>query len=73
MVKIQTRIIRKKYKRNQPEYEYKQHLIPIPLRRNDEMAPFLKQDLDLELGIKDDTVNLKLKKQKSGVPENGKK
>ncbi|MGA2682188.1 MAG: hypothetical protein ABSF44_10365 [Candidatus Bathyarchaeia archaeon] len=45
MVRIQTRTVSKKYKKNQPGYEYKQHLIPIPLSKNEEIKPFLKQRL----------------------------
>jgi hypothetical protein len=39
--------------------------IPISLGKNEETASFLEQHLDLELGIKEDTMNLKLKKQQS--------
>jgi hypothetical protein len=73
MVKIQTRIVRKKYKKSQPAYEYKQHLIAFPLSKNEEIASFLNQQLNFELEIKDDTMNLKLKKQKSNELQNGKK
>ena len=73
MVKIQTRIARKKYKKSQPPYEYKQHLIAIPLSKNKEIAPFLNQQLNFELEIKDDTMNLKLKKEKTKGLQNGKK
>lgn len=65
MVKIQIRTVRKKYKKNQPSYEYKQHLIPIPLTKNEQLTPFLKQQLDFDMNIKDDTINVKLKKQKT--------
>ena len=73
MVKIQTRTIRKKYKRNQPDYEYKQHLIPVPLAKNEELTPFLKKQLDFDMNIKDDTLNVKLKKQKTERSKNEKK
>jgi len=72
MVKIQTRIARKKYKKSQPPYEYTQHLIAIPLGKNKEISSFLNQQLDLDIEIKDDILNLKLKKQKSKCLQNGK-
>ena len=72
MVKIQIRISRKKYKRNQPAYEYKQHLILIPMSKNNQIELFLQQKLDIELSVNENTLNLKLKKQKSKGFENGK-
>lgn len=72
MVKIQTRIIRKKYKRSKPPYTYKQHLLPFPLTENQRLQPFLKKRLDIEMKIKDDTINLTLKKQDSEESKNEK-
>ena len=43
---------------------YKQHLMPFPLARNEELTPFLKEQLQFGMNIKDDTLNITLKKQK---------
>ena len=62
MVKIQTRKIPKKCKRQ--VRIYKQHLMLFPLARNEELTPFLKEQLQFGMNIKDDTLNITLKKQK---------
>ena len=64
MVKIQTRTIRKRNKGGKPDYVYKQHLIPVPLARNEELKPFLKKQLDFGMNVKDDDLGVSLKKQK---------
>jgi hypothetical protein len=63
MVKIQTRTIRKKNKAGKPPYVYKQHLIPVPLTRNEELKPFLKKQLEFGMNVKDDNLDVSLKKQ----------
>ncbi len=58
MVKIHTRTIAKKYR--DKVYCYKQNIILLPLNSNEELAPFLGQQL--ELNIKDGTIILTPKK-----------
>jgi hypothetical protein len=58
MVKIQTRIITKKYR--DKVYSYKQHIVLLPLPCSEELAPFLDQQLDLK--IQDDALILALRK-----------
>ncbi len=63
MVRIQTRTIRKKYKRNKPPYTCKKHLLPFPLTQNGNIEAFLKKELNLNMAITDkDTINFTLKK-----------
>jgi hypothetical protein len=62
MVKIQTKKIPKKYKRK--VRIYKQHLMLFPLARNEELTPFLKEQLQFGMNIKDDTLNITLKKNR---------
>ena len=60
MVKIQTRKISKKYKRK--VRIYKQHLLLFPLARNEELMPFLKEQIQFGMYIIDDTVTITLRK-----------
>jgi hypothetical protein len=62
MVKVQTKKVWKKYKPNMPPYEYPQHFIPVPMKRNPEMTPFLKKQLDFD--IDNDEIKVKVKKTK---------
>jgi hypothetical protein len=62
MVKIQTKKIPKKYKRK--VRIYKQHLMLFPLARNEELIPFLKEQLQFGMNIIDDTLNITLKKNR---------
>lgn len=65
MVRIQTKTIRKKAKGSQPDYVCKQHLMPFPTSQNKELAPFLKQNLQFNMKVKEDTINVTLKKEKT--------
>jgi len=66
LVKIQTKTIRKKAKGGQPDYICKQHLMPFPTSQNEELKPFLKKDLQFNMKVKEDTLNVTLKKEKTG-------
>lgn len=58
MVKIQIRTIPKKYR--DKVYTYKQHVVALPLSCNEDLAPFLGQELYFK--IEDDALILSLKK-----------
>ncbi len=64
MVKIQTRLIRKRYKRGTQPYVYRQLLLPFPAKCNRVLEPFLKKKLHFELDVKDETVSISLTEQK---------
>ena len=70
MVKIQSKTIRKGYKKGKREYSYKQHLLPFPIRQNETLTTFLKKELQFEMNAKDDTLNIALKKQKEKTADN---
>lgn len=55
--------IRKRYGRGKSEYRYKQHLLPFPVRENENLEPFLKKELQFKMNVKDDTFHAVLKKQ----------
>ncbi len=71
MVKIQSKTIRKKYKPKGPPYAYTQHLMLFPLGQNDELAPFLKQELEFTMTVSEDRLHITLKKEKSSVKQHG--
>ncbi len=60
MVTIQSRIIRKKYKRSSPPYIYRQLLLALPSRHNKVLEPFLKKKLDFAKEVKDGHINISL-------------
>ncbi|MFA5571501.1 MAG: hypothetical protein GX799_03460 [Crenarchaeota archaeon] len=64
MVKIQSKTIRKKYKPTAPPYTYTQHLMLFPLEQNDELTPFLKQELEFTMTVNEDILHITLKKRK---------
>ena len=64
MVRLQTKKIKKKYKQEKGKYCYPQHLLPFPRRENKALQPFLKKDLQFRMNVKDDTLNVSLKKPK---------
>ncbi len=64
MVKIQSKKIPKRYKRNQPPRIYVQNLVPVPLSENEELAPFLKRELHFSMIVDGDTLTITLKKEK---------
>ena len=70
MVKIQSRTIRKSYGRGKNEYSYKQHLLPFPTIENKALEPFLKKGLQFRMNVKNETLNVALKKQKEKAATN---
>jgi hypothetical protein len=69
LVKIQSKTIRKGYKKNKGKYNYVQHLMPFPIGQNENLKPFLKQELRFKMNIKGDTLYVELKKQKDKTEE----
>jgi hypothetical protein len=63
-VKIQSKTIRKGYKRSKRQYSYTQHLLPFPTNQNQALKPFLKKELEFKMDAKGDTLNITLTKQK---------
>jgi hypothetical protein len=60
MARIQTKKIKKQYKKSKPPYVYSQHMVPVPLPRNDEVTAFLKTDLDFDMKVNGCELDLKL-------------
>jgi len=72
MVKIQSKTIRKRYKPKAPPYTYTQHLMLFPLeQQNDELTPFLRQELEFTMTVNEDMLHITLKKEKTSVNEHG--
>jgi hypothetical protein len=63
MVKIQSKTIRKRYKPKGPPYTYTQHLMLFPLERNDELTPFLRQELEFTMTVNEDIIHITLRKR----------
>jgi hypothetical protein len=63
-VKIQSKTIRKGYKRSKRQYSYTQHLLPFPTNQNQALKPFLRKELEFKMDVKGDTLNITLTKQK---------
>jgi hypothetical protein len=63
-VKIQSRTIKKRYKKGKREYRYKQHLLPFPTKQNENLKPFLHRELQFKMNAKDDVLNVTLTKEK---------
>jgi hypothetical protein len=70
MVKIQSRLIRKKYKRSNQPYVYRQLLLPLPARFNRVLEPFLKKKLHFTMDVRNGFINISLTEQKEGTREN---
>ena len=64
LVKIQTKTITKRYGRSKNTYHYKQHLLPFPVKENENLKPFLKKELEFSMAAKDETLHIELKKEK---------
>ncbi len=71
MVKIYTKIIRRKYKRG--HYDYPKHLVPVSASFNKLMVGFLKKSLDEHVYLDGETLHLTPTKQKGEVPKNADK
>jgi hypothetical protein len=72
LVKIYTKIIRRKYKRRYP-YAYPKHLIPVSARYNELIVEFLEKRLEERIYILGETMHLTLTRRKSEAPQNGNK
>jgi hypothetical protein len=70
MVKIQSRLIRKQYKRGSQPYVYRQLLLPFPVRYNKVLEPFLKKKFQFALDVKDGFINISLTEQRSKAQQN---
>jgi hypothetical protein len=70
MVKIQSRLIRKQYKRSSKPYVYKQLLLPFPARCNRVLEPFLKKKLHFAMDVKDGSISISLAEKKDRIHEN---
>ena len=64
MVKIQSKTIRKGYKRKKDAYNYTQNLMAFPIARNEELKLFLKKELQFSMSVEDDTLHIALRKPK---------
>lgn len=64
MVKIQSKTIKKGYKRKKDAYNYTQHLMPFPIAQNEELTPFLKKELQFSMSVDGDTLYVALTKPK---------
>lgn len=72
MVKIYTKIIRRKYKR-QNRYVYAKHLVPVSADYNKLIAEFLEKPLDEKIYIIGETLHLTLTRRKSEATQNDNK
>jgi hypothetical protein len=72
IVKIYTKIIRRKYKRKYP-YAYSKHLVPVSARYNELIVEFLEKRLEEKIYIQGEIMHLTLTKQRSEVTKYGKK
>jgi hypothetical protein len=72
LVKIYTKIIRRKYKRRYP-YAYPKHLVPVSARYNELIVDFLEKRLEEKIYILGETMHLTLTRRKSEAPQNGNK
>ena len=72
IVKIYTKIIRRKYKRRYP-YAYPKHLIPVSARYNELIVEFLEKRSEEKIYILGETMHLTLTRRKSEAPQNGNK
>ena len=64
MVRIQSKTIKKGYKRKKDAYNYTQHLMPFPIPQNNEVTPFLKKELQFSMSVDGDTLYIALTKPK---------
>ena len=72
IVKIYTKIIRRKYKRRYP-YAYPKHLVPVSARYNGLIVDFLEKRLEEKIYILGETMHLTLTRRKSEATQNGNK
>ena len=72
IVKIYTKIIRRKYKRRK-SYAYPKHLVPVSACYNELIVEFLEKRLEEKIYILGKTMHLTLTQQKNEVTQNDNK
>ncbi len=72
IVKIYTKIIRRKYKRRYP-YAYPKYLVPVSARYNKLILEFLEKPLEEKISVIGETMHLTLTRRKSEATQNGNK
>jgi hypothetical protein len=72
IVKIYTKIIRRKYKRRYP-YAYPKHLVPVSACYNKLIIEFLEKPLEEKIYILGETMHLTLTRRKGEATKNGNK
>jgi len=60
MVRIQCRVSRKRYLGSKQVYEYERISLPIPRKFHKTVKPFLKQDLDMQITTKSNSLIITL-------------
>jgi len=60
MVRIQCRVSRRRYLGGKRVYEYERMSLHIPRRFHNKVKPFLKQDLDMQVTTKEDSLVITL-------------
>ena len=60
MGRIQCRVSRKRYLGSKQVYEYERMSLHIPRRFHNKVKPFLKQDLDMQVTTKEDSLVIPL-------------
>ena len=60
MVRIQCRVSRRRYLGGKRVYEYERMSLHIPRRFHNKVKPFLKQDLDMQVTTKEDSLIITL-------------
>ncbi len=67
MVKIQSRLIRKQYKRSSQPYVYRQLVLPFPAKYTRVLQPFLKKKLSFVMDVKDGFISINLTEETAGA------
>ena len=65
MVRIQSRISRKRYLHSKQTYKYERISLHIPRKFHNKVKPFLKQDLNMNLSIKGSSLVITLTPRKN--------
>jgi hypothetical protein len=60
LVRVQCRVSRRRYLGGKRVYEYERMSLHIPHRFHSKVKPFLKQDLDMQVTIKEDSLVITL-------------
>ena len=68
MVRIQSRLSRKRYLGSKRTYDYERLALDIPRKFHNKVKPFLKQDLDMDVNIKGSYLIITLTSAKTFLP-----